>query len=145
MREIKFRAWDKVEQDFIYGEPLFGFFPSVGESEENFKSFNENYNLMQYTGLKDKNGKEIYEGDIVEVQHLPVSRNENKILGFIERDNKFYTQNIVEWVETGFIFIRTPKFKKCRPVYSRSFITKNEKYFKVIGNIYENKELLDER
>jgi len=50
MREIKFRAWDKILQKMYYPADL---------------DYAETAILMQYTGLKDKNGKEIYEGDIV--------------------------------------------------------------------------------
>lgn len=55
MRSIRFRAWDNHEKKIIY-------FPlsDVG----NFVG----YEVMQYTGLKDKNGKEIYEGDIIDDQ-----------------------------------------------------------------------------
>lgn len=64
MREIKFRAWDRlsnaiVELDGVLGDMGF----------KRTSSYNKYYELervMQYTGLKDKNGKEIYEGDIVQ-------------------------------------------------------------------------------
>jgi len=77
--------------------------------------------LMQFTGLKDKNGKEIYEGDIVKdennirevIFHIP--DGVNNIYGFTQRDIK---KN--EWV--GF--------------------NKIENDFEIIGNIYENPELL---
>lgn len=63
MREIKFRAWDGEQMIESYGVGISKFFEMCnGEYED----FNSTENLMQYTGLKDKNGKEIYENDYLE-------------------------------------------------------------------------------
>jgi len=61
MREIKFRAWDDNEKQMVFWDDL-----------RDTKLFDDGFDnnqctLMQYTGLKDKNGKEIYEGDVVEI------------------------------------------------------------------------------
>jgi len=66
MREIKFRAWDKKGNNMVF--PLFPKHIQYAEDYTGFASgriddgvFEDSFEIMQYTGLKDKNGKEIYE------------------------------------------------------------------------------------
>jgi uncharacterized phage protein (TIGR01671 family) len=124
MREIKFRAWDKVMGKMKYlNDPhdTFTFFGGIAEyyNLQNGSGGDE-YELMQYAGLKDKNGREIYEGDIVQLSDTnPVLFKVEVILG------RFGYKTIFKHVDdetiAGSYFL-----EKCA----------------VIGNIYENPELL---
>ena len=117
-REIKFRAWDKRHNSMEYINDLYWF------EENGIHDFNDdNYIFMQNTGLKDKNGKEIYDSDIVKV-----TWGSGKIV--------FY---VVKYCESlGYHFLRDTKNKEdddiiCIYDYSQ---------MDVIGNVFDNPELL---
>lgn len=122
MRKIKFRGLS-LTGDWIYGN-----LDDQGDMVEIFnrddgmfsKSVVMPKTVGQYTGLKDKNGKEIYEGEI-----LKNKREENFKLYWNEEMCAFYLQNI-SWLseDTPVEFHRMENFE-------------------IIGNIFENKELLD--
>ena len=109
MREIKFRAYHKTGKEMIYKRPL----NKVGQDSQ----FGDDVILMQYTGLKDKNGKEIYEGDIV--KQLRCQCDECKPFG---------RWRIFKIDEFDYIFGN-----------SKIVLSKN---VEIIGNIYENPELM---
>ena len=86
---------------------------------------NNDINLMQSTGLKDKNGKEIFEGDI---------------LAFKTDDEVINVK--IFWDEKHDLFMfRSEKYNEEEPL--AELVEANTYPFEIIGNVYENKELLD--
>lgn len=119
MREIKFRAWDKESKKMATWEEL----QVALDSNISWSEISNLMILMQFTGLKDKNGKEIYEGDIFQE-------------GYYDKVKPILY--IVEWREKDASF----GWKQIVPVLTENFKIKDTK---IIGNIYENQELLKEK
>lgn len=120
-REIKFRKWHKELNDMTFfdsndkNENLFWYF---------FTNYPDMYILMQYTGLKDKNGKEIYEGDICFLIGTEEWEDKKEMLGIRK----------VVWSNLDCSFYYYPFI----PINFGGF-----KSVEVIGNIYENPELIN--
>lgn len=116
MRDIKFRAWDKVEKKMIYPpqldceEPLLSYW---------INSEGSGFVVEQFTGLHDKNGKEIYEGDIVQFIHYTFG----KVKGYIE------------FIAGAF------QFYAYENSISSGILNSIACTCEIIGNIHENKEL----
>ena len=134
----KFRAWEKETQTML-DVSLIDFKKSVlvGEhwefGETNFINFDD-VNLMQSTGSHDKNGKEIFEGDIV--KRDGIKRPEVVRFGeWIDVDTLGFEEQYI-----GFYFESEHEGQK--RLYSVESRFNN--LCKVIGNIYENQELLEE-
>jgi uncharacterized phage protein (TIGR01671 family) len=120
-REIKFRAWDKKYNTWFNGN-VFDLMSQVAD----IKSDDE-FIYQQYTGLKDKNNKEIYEGDIC------------KVWGHPQLQQKFEWDAVVIWEEfsAGFHF---QKILPTQVIWDMGHNT-----CEIIGNIYEHKHLLEEK
>ncbi|MGG0619241.1 YopX family protein [Bacillus altitudinis] len=134
MREIKFRAW--------YGSKLGMMTPSFnGDINEIFAQKHGDY--MQFTGLKDCNGVEIYEGDIIHCVHWFFNGDEieehfTASVGF--RDGSFTLENIKSRYYSDFTGEENGK-----GICWIGDINYCEEDYEVIGNIYENPELLTEK
>lgn len=129
MREIKFRIWDIDKRKFIvnetdrlgYGDTKKCMSERV-DFENNSVEINadESYILSEYTGLKDMKGKEIYEGDIIKFL--------NSIFEVIWCNEK-----------TSFM-LKNKEYKEFL-----NFIYENNNGMEIVGNIYENPELLGDK
>lgn len=115
---LGFRVWDMCDKKML------------DEDDRSFIFFDDVI-LMQSTGFKDKNGKEIFEGDIVNCGYLFNGSP------FDELDEYEEEKGVVKFLNYGFNI----KFKN--DTYLFIDVIKSCEDIEVIGNIYENKELLE--
>ena len=125
MRALKFRAWDKVSKKFLHPWPhgfsilgettcfdLIGMQLKERNPEKTTLDMLNDVVITQFTGLHDKNGKEIYEGDIIRYQHYECYPDNEDVLDIV----------VVKWKNAGF--------------YPFSYLNKQAN-IEVVGNIYE--------
>jgi len=126
-REIKFRAWDsdrKIMGNSIDIQTVYGSLAMYNSIQRQNDEEADYIILMQYTGLKDKNGVEIYEGDIVRFGYYDIEIPEiSRSIGVVEYDDKHLCYKLGKK-------INVPFYEGLRDI-------------EVIGNIYQNPELLN--
>lgn len=145
-REIKFRVWDK-KQNRMFSHKLINQYDKDGYVlwGDIFSGREETAEIMQFTGLKDKNGREMYEGDIYKRKLDKAGRfrdsgSENWcdywLIHWIDKHACFTTTCIADYdTNTG----KMIKKRSNENPYSKRFDEMDE----YIGNIYENPELLE--
>ncbi|MBU1449063.1 YopX family protein [Patescibacteria group bacterium] len=127
MRPLKFRAWDKEDKKMKDDFAICSFGTVFELNEGTFndgRMYESGYIIMQFTGLKDKNNKEIYEGDILRYKNPAFYISSKTGKRCDDGGNRY---KIVEWDNAGFNIsnLQTSKWE-------------------VIGNIYEHNHLLNE-
>lgn len=154
-REIKFRVWDSNEKKFLLPEwadgmmitlrGVVGYYSDIDDADDGIiqngkayfpeqKFISKGFELSRFTGMKDKNGKDIYEGDILH------GREEG------DGETTAWTDvyYIVFFKNAGF-YVREKSIKEdsswCDHLSDNDIVD----YYEVVGNIYENPELLNQK
>ncbi len=138
MREIKFRAWDKklgrmLKKSDVHEEAhclaifLDGEIRDVAFGRIDEGPINDDFILMQFTGLRDKNGKEIYEGDVI---YHETAAEDDAAIGYGMRAEVIWDEE-----KAGFSAIDYDFGENILTCYS----------IEAIGNIYENGNLLEKK
>ena len=152
MREIKFRAWDAKKKLMVesgnYSDYSFAFENSTLRcwriDEPPHHDATSISNIMQYTGLSDKNGIEIYEGDIVS-QELSVSYGGDGYSEGVDIDNTFVGEVAV--LASKGVCMKKPKVTDNydeSTTRSNGYINVRGYRCEIIGNIFQNPELIKE-
>ena len=137
-REIKFRAWDKQNKSMIQNYAHNGTNGRlyVAEGSEPLGELQ----LMQFTGLKDKRGKEIYEGDITEFRFDGCIR---KTVWFFDEFHGQFRNKLVWWNDVFNTEENAISEEEWIKTMKNSTGSHSDRWTEVMGNIYENHELLE--
>jgi uncharacterized phage protein (TIGR01671 family) len=141
MKTIKFKAWDPILKCWICEDDM----PILGDGTSMVLEFGKTWvTFCQWTGLKDKNGKEIWEGDIVKMKAIVAAQEGNSLYDGTPDMDIDYTGEVVIIASKG-ACLKNPHY-----VDIENDETGDLNYYKpiaayrseVIGNIYENPEMV---
>lgn len=139
MRELKFRAFHKPSKEMVDVYALFGSLIFVDIKNDTIPLARQDCELMQYTGLKDVEGKEIYEGDIIVIPDQFYNEGElDHYVGIVEFISSSWKYTL-KCVDSERVSILEGLNDMLNAI---GYIDNAKTHFKVIGNIYENKELV---
>jgi len=135
MRVHKYRAWDKANKRMYQNKFLSHFFRVIGEWD--FEP-----ELMQFTGLLDKNGKEIYEGDVVKFNFEGYAKESVERLYDTTIEKIINSSSRVYWCDGGWwaIELWIGGSAGIQHTFGNNHI--NDTNIEIIGNIYSNPELI---
>ncbi len=134
-RIIKFRGKSVLNDEWIYGDLVHRIDSPKTISPVQIKGIGvKEETVSQFSGLFDKNGKEIYEGDIVEWLFFSYDCHGEQV---------YYLKGYIEWHQGGLIFNVTEKDFEDAGFYAISDLhTDTESDVKILGNIYDNPDLI---
>lgn len=145
----KFRAWIKKDKEMIAVEEIHfnnGELDFIGDAIT-WMCKNNDFVLMQLTGLTDSAGKEIFEGDVLKFND---SWDDCCYEGYVDGEIEGVNYVEIQSESTGFIFCKTKYPDSSLFYYAneehltfQEILTDSDFEFEVIGNIYENPELVE--
>ncbi|BEJ76109.1 hypothetical protein NEB90_001757 [Campylobacter jejuni] len=133
LQDFDFRIWDKTKEEFLKKEPTLINYANTADIADMFIGNGNDLEIELWTGYFDKNGNKIYENDIIKNESL-------EEIYYIARDNTYKMFEIIIYdkdCNENLYRKKNPADIKCL------YLLSSDKNMSVIGNIHENKELLE--